>query len=118
MMTIPSYSMKLIRADEHLQALDSEITSFLEGRPYEVVTEQDGEGVRGILKYRRVPPDLLLMLLGDAIANLRASLDHLAWSLAGSGADRETEFPIFKDRHAFQRSNRRGNPVRGSGLRK
>lgn len=111
--------MKLVRADEHLKALNDEVAAFLQIRPYEVVTQQDvpGGNIRAHVVYRHAPPDLLFMLIGDVLYNLRSALDHLAWSLAGTRANSSTEFPIFIDGTRF-RATEHGNPMRGSGLLK
>jgi hypothetical protein len=110
-MTIAStFTMKLVRADEHLKVLNNEVAAFLQIRPYEVVTKKDipAGHLCAQVVYRHAPSDLLLMLIGDVLHNLRSALDHLAWSLAGTRADFYTEFPIFLDRTRF----------RASGLRK
>jgi hypothetical protein len=95
--------MKLVRADEHLKALNGEVADFLAIRPDEVVTQQDvPRGYRSAkIVYRHAPPDRLLMLIGDVLYNLRSALDHLAWSLAGAHADRRTAFPIFPEASGF-----------------
>src|SRR5262249_51464823 len=69
-------------------------------------------------RYRQTPPDRLFMLIGDVLHNLRSALDHLAWSLAGTLADRNTEFPIFVDPARFGARDGNGRPERGGGLRK
>lgn len=95
--------MKLVRADEHLKALNNEVAAFLQIRPYEVVTKKDipAGNLFAQVIYRHTPPDFLLMLIGDVLHNLRSALDHLAWSLAGTKADRRTEFPIFCKEKGF-----------------
>ncbi len=102
--------MKLVRADEHLKALNNEVAAFLQIRPYEIVTKKDipAGNLYAQVIYRHAPSDLLLMLIGDVLHNLRSALDHLAWSLAGTRADFYTEFPIFLDETRF----------RANGLRK
>ncbi|HXG23244.1 MAG TPA: hypothetical protein VNJ09_01720 [Chthonomonadales bacterium] len=120
MATVATFSMKLIRADEHLQVLNGEIANFLRTHPYEVVRQQNVP--RGYLSakvaYRHAPPDRLLMLIGDVLYNLRSALDHLAWSLAGTHADIHTEFPIFMDSSKFSAIEKNGIPKHGSGLKK
>jgi hypothetical protein len=106
-MTAPSFTMKFIRADEHLKALDDAVVDFLATRPYEVVTEQVGRQISGRAVYRHEPPDRLLMLIGDAVHNLRSALDHLAWSLAGTSASRRTEFPVFVSRTKFSKRGKK-----------
>jgi hypothetical protein len=103
MSTISTFPMKLIRADEHLKALNDEVTDFLAIHPYEVITQQDSPrgNISAKVVYRYTPPDRLLMLIGDVLYNLRSALDHLAWSLAGTRADETTEFPIFCKERGF-----------------
>jgi hypothetical protein len=96
-----SFTMKLARANEHLRAVDEAIVDFLKSCPYEVVTEQMRGQIRAHVVYRHRPPDRLLMVIGDAVHNLRSALGHLAWSLAGPSADKRTEFPILIDRTKF-----------------
>jgi hypothetical protein len=120
MTTVSTFTMKLVRADEHLKALNDEVAAFLQIRPYEVVTQQDVPrgNIRAHVVYRHAPPAILLMLIGDVLYNLRSALDHLAWSLAGTNADTRTEFPIFADKSKFCAVNSHGIPKRGSGLLK
>lgn len=103
MTTVSTFTMKLVRADEHLKALNNEIATFLQIRPYEVVTKKDipAGNLCARVIYRHAPPARLLMLIGDVLYNLRSALDHLAWSLAGTKADRRTEFPIFYEERGF-----------------
>jgi hypothetical protein len=120
MTTKSTFTMKLIRADEHLKALNNEVAAFLQIRPYEVVTKKDipAGNLCAQVIYQHAPPDLLLMLIGDVLHNLRSALDHLAWSLAGTRADSSTEFPIFVDGTRFRATDGHGNPNWGSGLHK
>lgn len=75
---------KLDRADEHLEALSAETLAFLRSRPIELRGEMDKDigrySVRIRLKER--PPVRLGLIVGDAVHNLRAALDHLATNLA------------------------------------
>jgi hypothetical protein len=120
MPTVATFTTKLVRADEHLQALNTEVTNFLAIRAYEVVTQQDvpRSYISAKVVYRRAPPNRLLMLIGDVLYNLRSALDHLAWRLAGTQANRRSEFPIFSDKRKFSAVNSDGTPKRGSGLEK
>jgi hypothetical protein len=105
--------MKLARADEHMEALDTTVAEFLAGRPYEVATQVAHNQNLARVAYRHQPPDRLLMIIGDAVHHLRSALDHLAWSLAGASADRHTEFPIFVDQAKVRdkgRTKMRGMP--------
>jgi hypothetical protein len=120
MPTPSTFTIKFARADQHLKALNNEVAAFLQMRPYEIVTKNDisAGSLCAQVIYQHAPSDLLLMLIGDVLQNLRSALDHLAWSLAGTHANKRTEFPIFLDKRKFNAINRHGIPERGSGLEK
>jgi hypothetical protein len=49
-------------------------------------------------------------MVGDILHNLRSGLDHLAWKLvevSGGTPDNRTEFPIFKDKAAWESASRK-----------
>ncbi len=107
----------------HRQALDAEIKTWSEARPYAVITEEDLETRHKLYRvHETVPPDLLGwgIILGDAVHNLRAALDHVAWQLAASltRPPDHTEFPIFHDSELFHATDKKGHPTHGSGLGK
>lgn len=99
---------KLARAQEHLDALDVEIASFMEREPYGISYERNPDGsdhsFRG--QVREQPPLSIGILVGDCLQNMRAALDHLAWQLAiASGKaepSRQTAFPICDTRESFR----------------
>lgn len=109
MTAVRSFSMKLVRADEHLKALNDAVRAFLETNPYEIVREVSRGGGSWYARVHRSPPESLGLLIGDCLHNLRSALDHVAWRLAGNSANRQTEFPIFSDKAAFDKK-------RGGGL--
>jgi hypothetical protein len=50
------------------------------------------------------PPVNVLPVIGDALFNYRATLDHMMWALvriSGNEPNEQTQFPIFKDQSAF-----------------
>jgi hypothetical protein len=87
-------------AKKHLDSLKSEIDTFNQRHPYEIVTEEEPN--TGTYIIRIVHPPLLealpaVLTFGDFVSCLRASLDYLAWQLAllnGTWPTRETCFPI------------------------
>ncbi len=121
---------KLYRAEEHLRSLDGEMTSFLQPGCYEIINEFLVEGqinppitgpTRGIFRRRVIfknNPPLLRWgtIIGDAINNLRSSLDQVIYSISYSRNptefrdDRSTEFPICDSPDAFNRPRRRARP--------
>jgi len=83
-----SVQLKLGRVDKHMEALDESIKSFLGPRPYSAsrVLERDGLDHVFLWDDYVEPPDDFGLIAGDAIHNLRSSLDHMAVELAWAGA--------------------------------
>lgn len=99
---------KLERARFHLICFQHSIQSFLDDDPLETIPEHhpDGRHITTHTKKRRDLPDDLPVIAGDALFNMRASLDHLAYSLACKEARRDigdefVQFPIHADPSAF-----------------
>lgn len=114
---------KLDRAYRHLRELHAEIDAFFELRPYRTALYKDEAGLEhvlvGYLTHR--PPETLPMIVGDCMQNMRVSLDHLAWALAGIGGKeppRSTAFPIYIDLAEFHDLTKRRAPTARSGLNK
>jgi hypothetical protein len=89
--------MKLAWAKAHLKLLDSEIEKFSQSNPYTLTRNDDLEQRRHVLRFNLLDvPDHICLIAGDAIYNMRASLDQLVWSLARlSGIPKRTAFPII-----------------------
>jgi hypothetical protein len=94
--TIDNANAKLAWAKAHLQRLDLEIEKFSKSNPYALAAEYDLEHQRYVLRFNLFDVPLPICLIaGDAIYNMRASLDQLVWSLARlSGIPNRTSFPI------------------------
>lgn len=105
-----SHHDKLQWARKHLDALDRAVEAFLAKDAYSLTTEDDADSEEWVSFVERgsLPPDMP-HLVGDCVYNLRASLDHLAHSLAERhpGSDlTKCSFPIVsdpKDRGSFNR---------------
>ena len=113
MSTPHSFLLKLDRACEHLQLLDNQTRTWIEGEPYGVIDESNPEPLphplgRGYQSRRfrvnRVSPipPCWGPIIGDCVFNLRSALDHLALALARKHTPGMTdaqvggsEFPIF-----------------------
>lgn len=117
MATLSEARSKLIRAKEHLDALDTEIDSFLRQEPYEVAHEYDSEKCKHFFRlkiFKQMPQVHWATIIGDCVHNARSALDYIAWRLAGSDlADRQTMFPIYdihanfhSAKHRFKRINK------------
>lgn len=74
--------LKVIRAQEHLDAFDSESRAFLNQRPYRF----DSEIYPGYWWIKphltQEPPKRLSLLVGDCLTNIKSSLDYVIWELA------------------------------------
>lgn len=94
--------LKLHRAHEHLVMLNREIEAFHMSKPYRMVHETWANDTVHILRAEIVRglPEMLPVILGDCLQNMRAALEHLAWELVVVGDGNpgsKTGFPIFKD---------------------
>lgn len=109
--SLQAVHLKLERAQEHLVALDNEVTSWLEGEPYSISRERGAEGMEYVFRVnvRQTPPLAWSTIIGDCLQNMRSALDHLVWQLAlshtGSSLPANiagnSGFPIFRDRSDF-----------------
>lgn len=75
---------KLYRAALHLQELRREIDAYMSSQPHSTALYSDGSGRRFLLKghLSHEPPQMLPLIVGDCLQNMRIALDHLAWALA------------------------------------
>jgi hypothetical protein len=95
---VTSWQRKFARAQDHLYCLTTLVTTYLATQPYgtvEEIEDKDGGRVvthRGVI--REKPPTEWSEIVGDCLNNLRSSLDHLTWGLAGERGDK-TAFPLF-----------------------
>jgi hypothetical protein len=90
--------VKIDRAKTHLNDFDAQAELIIEGCRRSIFQHP---GVRNehIFRFGKVPavPSVMSAMIGDAIHNLRVSLDHLAWQLVtatGSNPGKNTSFPI------------------------
>lgn len=106
-----SWWAKLRRAQVHINEVDQRVAVLQRSGAWSVERESagaDGWAYRFRL-HQRVPADLAAAV-ADAVANMRASLDHVAYELAyhhvGEMSDVQeaaTAFPICVDESAFNR---------------
>ncbi|WP_375430521.1 hypothetical protein [uncultured Friedmanniella sp.] len=93
---------RLDRALLHCEQLEGGLREFFRDRPFRVFLEHDRELGRFLIRGRilRQPPEEFSQIAGDAIHNLRASLDNLMWGFARMHQDppkrpRRVAFPIY-----------------------
>jgi hypothetical protein len=100
-----SARLKLARAKEHVAELKSKWEAYKAGSNFAAVAEKNAAGTLDYrVKVRTPIPAEWSLVLGDAIHNLRAVLDHLAWSAVERNSQvpgKQTCFPISKDRPSF-----------------
>ena len=105
-----SAQRKFIRGLEQVAAICREVKAFESADAYGVTTKREVRA-SGQIEYtcfaveRQAPSDQWPLLLGDAIHNLRASLDHAVWA-ACNRPTRRTADPIFMDACEFQVNGR------------
>jgi hypothetical protein len=91
---------KIKRAEKHIADLKIAISEFTGTGPYSITVDVETEPAKPlvhILKADLVPPEISL-IAGDAIQNLRSTLDYLACALVrtnGKDPGPLIEFPIF-----------------------
>jgi hypothetical protein len=103
-LSLEGVRLKVARAEEHLEALRVECSTYLDNRPYEPVRQSQSEDHNEdllIWKVHHKPPLRLSVIFGDLLHNLRSSLDHIAWQLVltnGGTPNKKTRFPILLNR--------------------
>ncbi len=96
------------RAYEHIEALKGEVESFFKGTPYviETIFEDDGRKLVNKVRLVRRPSEKFGVMIGDAVFNLRSSLDHLAWALSDKptkeNVANQIMFPIYPTRKKYR----------------
>lgn len=96
--------------------LDAEIQAFLADEPYRAYRSVERNGLEHVILWSQYtePPSRLGLIAGDAIHNIRSSLDHMVVALAKFGAsvsgqtiseqdERRLQFPITMSPDEFQR---------------
>lgn len=121
---IATIRRKLEWAKKHIRDLKVEIRAFLDSKPYVAGRKGDSKwGPQWTVYYlvsARPIPFTISLIAGDALANLRGALDHLAYQLAWINGTRDenvlrsTYFPIFDDAAKY----RTGAPRQVRGMRR
>lgn len=92
--------VKIERAKKHINDLNSEVRTFHASKPYATAIKKDpqsGNLFHHLVKLDHVPISFAT-IAGDAIHNLRSSLDHLAqhlWLVNNPASTKHFNFPIF-----------------------
>lgn len=96
--------LKIERANEHINDLYLQAREFSDTDPYSILVEDNPETGDSILKISmdQVAPDRMLLTVGDAIHNLRSSLDFVMSDIEFDTTrtrDPHTHFPIRPTRN-------------------
>lgn len=93
--------LKIERAKEHIRNFDVARQSFIQSKPYTIGTKPHPvpqiEHTTLYIADVKPIPDIIPLIIGDAVHNLRSALDFLMWQLveAGGGVpDKTTYFPV------------------------
>lgn len=90
---------------EHVKALCDEASAFESAKAYELRVEPKARSAKAV-EYecfaveRQWPPDCWPLMAGDALQDIRSSLEYLVYTAAGGRSG--TQFPIFLDPREFQ----------------
>src|SRR5215469_9755908 len=102
--------LKIDRARKHIADLDGERVKFLGINPYSGVARFNPETKITEYVLESLPdiPDCIPLILGDAIHNLRVSLDYLACELVRSVGERTkgVYFPICESLEKYEAESR------------
>lgn len=100
-----SAKLKIDRAKQHINVLKSEFDAFLDANPHTHSTKYEYDpneysGMRDVrisVEFGKdvTVPNILGLLIGDAVHNLRAALDHLMWELIGPVGTRQDKYLAF-----------------------
>lgn len=107
--------LRVERAKEHLDVLYIKTREFLDAKPFKISKYEDIQHSLYVMKIHMTVIDLKLAIIaGDAIDNLRAALDHIAWQLALMNVKKphaRTSFPII-DKNTSENMRRFGYATR------
>lgn len=116
MSRIDGIRLKIQRAKNHIDDLEEAIRAFIKSKPYTIGTKPhpvaEIEHTTLFVSTIEQVPFALSLIVGDAVHNLRSSLDHLAWQLVEAGGgipNTDTYFPICETAHQFASAIGRGD---------
>jgi hypothetical protein len=101
---------KIERAKKHVSDFNSAWQLFRATDPYGYIVDFDAQTGHNVykIKIHREIPEIIPLCIGDAVHNLRASLDYLAWQLvdiSGGTPGSHTYFPISKTEAKYKASS-------------
>lgn len=102
---------KLVRAEENIFNLYSEIERFFEEGDYAVLPENDRKALLKAIEYhknRAIPPRFSV-LAGEIVHHLRSCFDHIVWHFSAGPIQnvKQIDFPVFDKRPVDKRDRTR-----------
>ena len=101
--------LKLLRAEEHLDAFLTQLDAVVRAQPVELGVRRDGGHFDLVVSQLPDIPPACGVVLGDAIHNYRSALDHLAWALVArfgakvsATAQSRIQFPMANSARAYR----------------
>jgi len=98
---------KIKRSETQINDLDANVRALFDGGGYERASQFDSTRNLEIWKFRVTTriPDVLPVIVGEVLHNIRSSLDNLACAIASNetGSTSGTYFPFGKDETIFER---------------
>jgi hypothetical protein len=100
--TLYGVKLKIGRANEHLANIEKIVDAF--GTSHRIVREPEADGVHEVVKLVVASvPEMLPIIVSEAVFHLRSALDNLAVSLVPAGGNTKTTyFPIANCRQEFE----------------
>jgi hypothetical protein len=112
MASLNSIQLKVFRATQHIDSLKSELQGYFQSNPGKMVRQPHSREDEAVFRF--IPngsmPARFGLIIGDALQNLRSSLDYLVWELvlAANGQPNEKNmFPICSTVELFEEQIRR-----------
>lgn len=89
--------LKIARAKQHIADVERLCSVFYDSQPHRIFTEHDAQGPGYTIKLRleKPVPDEIALVVGDAIYQMRSSLDVLACCLATANRAKDTKGTYF-----------------------
>ena len=100
-MATPSHRLKLYRADQHIEHIESIAEPLRERHEYPAIESMQSQRKGGHRWDYRLdlsseqPPEMLPILIGDYLFNVRRALDHLIVAIAPRKYRHKVSFPIL-----------------------
>jgi hypothetical protein len=113
MASLNSVELKIFRATQHFDSVKSELREYFQSNPGKMIRQPHSREDEAIFRLITDDPSPARfgLIIGDALQNLRSSLDYLVWELvlaANVQPNEKNMFPICSTIERFDDQVRRG----------